>query len=105
MQATAYEIQTSKGERMKKSGVEQLAQHPGWKTRKPYVLITVAGGVAYVAKNTDKVDVDILDFDNMEDTAADDLRLSDKEWKYLRKNHPDTFEFFAPSYAKRKQVD
>jgi hypothetical protein len=71
--------------------------------KKPYVLITVYGGVAEIALNRSHVDVDILDYDNMKDIAADDLCLSDQEWEYLRKYSLDKFVFFAPSYAKRNQ--
>jgi hypothetical protein len=69
----------------------------------PYVLITVSGGVAEIAYR-DLVEVDILDYDNLESTAADALILSDREWEFLRKDDADLFEFFAPSYAKREEA-
>jgi hypothetical protein len=65
-----------------------------------YVLITVSGGVADVVIN-EGCDVDILDYDNLESTGADDLILSDREWDHLRTYDESLFEFFAPSYAKR----
>lgn len=94
---------------MPKSGVEHLAQHPGWKTKskvkpkpqpKPYVLIVVSGGVAEVVQGSHEVDVDILDFDNLECTGEADANLSDQEWEYLKENNPDLYEFFAPSREK-----
>ena len=66
----------------------------------PYALITVYGGVAEIAYTEGKVDVDILDFDNMKDTEPDDLILSSQEWEYLEKHNRELFQFFAPSYAK-----
>jgi hypothetical protein len=66
---------------------------------KPYVLVTIYGGVAEVAENESGVEIDILDFDNLKDMAADDLRLSEREWEYLRKFDRESFEFFAPSYV------
>jgi hypothetical protein len=73
-----------------------------------YVLVTVRGGVAEVAvtehdKDT-SVEVDILDYGNLEQTGADDLILSDNEWRYLKENDNELFEFFAPSYAKREEA-
>lgn len=64
---------------------------------RPYVLITVAGGVADIGTTDGEVGVDILDFDNLESTAAEDARLSDREWQYLKENDPDLYDFFAPS--------
>jgi hypothetical protein len=99
-------LNASEEKLMAKSGVEHLAQHPGWKTRpksKPYVLIVVSGGVAEVAKSSDAVDVDILDLDNLESTADSDAVLSDEEWAYLKDTDPDLYEFFAASREKAEQ--
>jgi len=81
--------------RVRKRGAEEVS--------KPYVLIVISGGVADIAQNTSSIDVDILDYDNLESTAPDDLILSDNEWEYLKANNPDLFEFFAPSYAKKDE--
>jgi hypothetical protein len=71
----------------------------------PYVLVTVRGGVADLAHTEGcPVEVDILDFDNLEQTGPDDLLLSDKEWEHLKRTDPELFEFFAPSYAKREDA-
>src|SRR5271157_4819831 len=70
---------------------------------RPYVLITVNGGVAELAYTISDgpVDVDILDFDNMNQTERDALTLSDREWDYLREQYPDILELYAPSYYNR----
>ncbi len=73
------------------------------RAKKPYVLVTVSGGVADMVKGSEAVDVDILDFDNLESTEAGDLILSDKEWVYLEEYSPDLFAFFAPSFAKKDE--
>jgi len=67
---------------------------------KPYVLVTISGGVAETVIN-EGAEVDILDWDNLESTGADDLRLSDREWQWLKDHDAELFEFFAPSFAKR----
>jgi len=61
--------------------------HSAKKQEKPYVLVTVHGGVADIGicKNSE---VDILDFDNLKETAPGQATLSDKEWEYLKKNDP-----------------
>jgi hypothetical protein len=71
----------------------------------PYAIVTVRGGVADLAHTEGEisVDVDVLDFDNLESTAADELLLSDKEWEYLKDIDPEQFEFFAPSFAKKDE--
>jgi hypothetical protein len=71
---------------------------------KPYLLVTINGGVANIAINEGGVDIDLLDYDNLESTPADDLLLSDREWEFLREHDADLFEFFAPSYAKREEA-
>lgn len=72
-------------------------------TKKPYVLVTVSGGIAEVVKGSSEADVDILDFDNLEQTGANDAMLSDHEWAYLKENDPDLYEFFAPSREKAER--
>ena len=71
----------------------------------PYVLVIVRGGVAQVEWTVSDVstDVDILYYDNLQSTGADDLVLSDREWEYLRENDQELFEFFAPSFAKKDE--
>jgi hypothetical protein len=54
---------------------------------KPYVLITVSGGVADVAVNQG-CDVDILDFDNLKEDTREIVSLSDREWEYLKQHDP-----------------
>jgi hypothetical protein len=71
---------------------------------KPYLLVTISGGVAEIAINEGDVEIDLLDYDNLESTAADDLLLSDREWEWLKEHDADLFEFFAPSYAKREEA-
>jgi len=67
----------------------------------PYVLITIIGGVADTAVNEGNVSVDLLDYDNLKDTAAGDVSLSDREWKFLEQNDKELFDYFSPSYALR----
>jgi hypothetical protein len=74
------------------------------KRAEPYVLVTPNGGVANIAINEGDVEIDILDYDNLESTPVDDLQLSDREWEFLRKDDAELFEFFAPSYAKREEA-
>jgi len=68
---------------------KQIKRHgivlPKAEGNKPYVLITVDGGIADIAENAAGVDVDILDFDNLK--ADDSLlgRLSDREKAYLER--------------------
>jgi len=71
---------------------------------KPYLLVTIRGGVADSAINEGDVEIDLLDYDNLESTPADDLLLSDREWEFIREHDADLFEFFAPSYAKREEA-
>jgi hypothetical protein len=51
---------------------------------RPYVRVTISGGVGDVAQNASNIDVDILDFDNLKDQSAEDTNLSDCEWQYLK---------------------
>lgn len=60
-------------------------------TRKPYLLISVSGGIADIAVNDSQIDVDILDFDNLKDATPETISLSDREWDYLKKNGPKLF--------------
>jgi hypothetical protein len=73
------------------------------RAKKPYVLVTVSGGVADVVQGSSVVDVDILDYDNLRDCGPGDIQLSDGEWAYLEKHSPELFEFFAPSFAKKDE--
>ena len=68
---------------------------------KNYAIVVVRGGVAELAYTEGEVGVDILDFDNLEQTGPDDLILSDGEWAYLKEHGPELFEFFTPSFAKK----
>jgi hypothetical protein len=69
-----------------------------------YALVTVSGGVADLSYTEGSVNVEILDFDNLESTGPADLILSDNEWEYLKANNPELFQFFAPSYAKKDET-
>lgn len=73
--------------------------------KQPYVLITVSGGVADIAIAEGEVGIDILDFDDLEQTEPDKLRLSEREWEYLRKHDKSLFEFFASSYNRRHDYE
>lgn len=64
---------------------------------KPYVLVTISGGVGDVFQNASNVDVDVLDFDNLEATEpADGVLLSDHEWEYLKTADPDEYARLRP---------
>jgi hypothetical protein len=83
-----------------------LAEFAGNETKpkpKPYALVTISGGVADLTVAEGGVEVDLLDYDNLESTGADDLLLSGREWDYLKKHDLDLFNFFAPSFAKKNQ--
>src|SRR4029077_6424586 len=71
-------------------------------SKKPYVLITVSGGTAYLAKNDGNIDVDILDFDNLKDATPETIFLSDMEWDYLKKFEPTTYKRLGGKNAKQK---
>jgi hypothetical protein len=86
----------------REAAAERVRYLHGGLVSKPYVLVTVYGGVPDIAINDQKVEVDILDFDNLESTGAEDANLSDREWEFLRKNNPDLYDFFAPSRAKEE---
>ena len=68
--------------------------------KKPYVLVTVYGGVAEIVKGSHQVDVEILDFDNLKDlvnigeTSPSDasIFLSDDEWAYLKEHDQELYE-------------
>jgi hypothetical protein len=63
--------------------------------KKPYVLITVSGGIADVVTNDSDVDVDILDFDNLKDHAIGGTILSQKEWDYLKEFEPRLYRWMG----------
>ena len=57
--------------------------------KKPYVLITVSGGVADIGIN-EGADIDILDYDNLKAGGRDEFaKLSDRERAYVLKYDPD----------------
>lgn len=75
-------MSTKKSRRTKKKTVPET---------KPYVLITVSGGVADIGIS-EGAEVDILDFDNLKDINPGHLRsLSDREWEYLKKHDPQEY--------------
>lgn len=99
-----HEIATNGGEVMAsldEAGIDALCdvlQCSPWITgiqTPPYVLVTVSGGVADVAVNESKVDVDILDYDNLKATVygGEGLILTQRELAYIRAN--DQPEFVA----------
>lgn len=66
-------------------------------TRKPYVIVTVSGGVAELAKGGESADVDIIDFDNIkEDYQRAAQELSAPELDYLREHDSYTYDKLKP---------
>jgi hypothetical protein len=60
---------------------------------KPYVIITVSGGVADVGQCPPTVDLDIIDYDNIEASPKEAAEnLSDSELAFIKKDSPDTYE-------------
>jgi hypothetical protein len=70
---------------------------------KPYVLITVSGGVASIASSRG-AEVDILDFDDLKSLDTADIEggvsLSDREWAFLKKSDPEMYERLLPGRAR-----
>lgn len=65
--------------------------------RKPYVIVTVSGGVAELAKGGESADVDIIDFDNIrEDYQRAAQELSAPELDYLREHDSYTYDKLKP---------
>jgi hypothetical protein len=62
---------------------------------KPSLIVTVAGGVAYVASNLENVDVSIIDFDDLQaiiaeaPTGKDRHRLTSHDARYLIEHEED----------------
>lgn len=84
--------------RKHKSGVQYLAQHPGWKTRKrrptPKIVIVIKGGLIQNVLSTVPVEVLRIDYD-IEGADPDNLT-------YISQSDGQTPRYattFAPAYA------
>jgi hypothetical protein len=106
---------------MPKSGVEHLANHPGWKTQstrkskskrekqypdgvevscadykkltaRPYLIIEVSGGVVQHVHVEGNAEYDIIYWDPDPVNAWEEL--SDREKEYIRTKYPDDYNKF-----------